>query len=198
MRRLIVALLVLAACSPTEPLAEPGTSTTTSTTTSATTSPPTASTVPPSFSVTSPAFDSGEPIPPEYTCDGSDVSPELNIVGIPPETVSLVMIVDDPDASLGVWDHWVEFDIVPDGGSLSIERATGPVGVPGVNSWNLSGYMGPCPPAGEEHEYHFEVYALDRLLDLPEGVPSSQVYPAMDGGIISGVELIGTYSRSEG
>ncbi len=197
MRRLIVVVLLLTACSPTEPSAESTTPTTTSPTTTSTTAPPaTTSSTPPALGVSSPAFDNGEPIPAEYTCDGADVSPELNIVGIPQETQSLVVIVDDPDATLGTWDHWVEFDIVPAGGSLTIERATGAIGVPGVNSWNLTGYMGPCPPAGEEHQYHFEVYALDRLLDLPEGVPSSQVISGMDGAIISSVELNGTYSRS--
>lgn len=194
MRRLIVVALLLAACSPTEPSAEPDSPTTTTSTTIAQS---TTTTTPPPFSLSSPAFENGGPIPVDYTCDGIDVSPELDIVGIPQGTDSLAMIVDDPDATVGVWDHWVEFDIVPPDGSLTIERAIGPIGVAGVNSWNLTGYMGPCPPVGEEHQYHFEVYALDQLLDLPEGVPSSQVYAAMDGSVISSVELVGTYARPE-
>lgn len=202
MRRFIVVALLLAACAPTSggdatPSPTPPTTTTptTSTVPSTTTTRPTTSTTAPVFSLSSPAFDDGAPIPGDYTCDGDDVSPELRIVGIPEGTASLVLIVDDPDAPLGTWDHWVVSDIVPEGSSLEIERATEPIGVPGLNSWNLTGYMGPCPPSGEEHEYHFEVYALDRLLDLPNGVSSDQVYTAMEGSIISSVELVGTYAR---
>lgn len=123
------------------------------------------------------------------------MSPELDVAGIPPGAESLVLIVDDPDAPLGTWDHWVEFDIPAASGSVDIERGTGWVGVQGVNSWNLTGYRGPCPPDGEEHKYIFTVYALDEMLGLPEGVDSSQVYAAMEGNVISSDKLTGTFSR---
>lgn len=155
----------------------------------------TTTTVAAEFGISSPAFADGAPIPVEHTCDGADVSPELNIVGIPESAESIVLIVDDPDAPLGTWDHWVEFDISAETSPIAIAEGAGSVGVQGVNSWNLPGYNGPCPPQGEEHEYVFTVYALDSFLDLAAGVDSQQVYPAMDGRILDSVELTGTYSR---
>lgn len=201
MRRLLVlALLLTSACAPsngsddtsassTVTPASAGLSSTTTVETSTTT------TVASAFAVTSPAFDDGGTIPVEYTCDGSDLSPALNIVGIPAGTQSLTLIVDDPDAPLGTWDHWVEFDIAAESSALDIPQGTGPLGVQGVNSWNLPGYMGPCPPEGTEHEYFFAVYALSETLGLPEGVGSSQVYDAMEDKIISTADLTGFYSR---
>lgn len=189
---LIVIALVVAACSANDATAEttvPETTTTAPPETT-TTAPP-----PPPFGVTSPAFDDGDEIPAAHTCDGADVSPQLDIVGLPVETQSIVIIVDDPDAPLGTWDHWVEYDIPAESGSLRLDRGTEAVGVPGVNSWNVEGYMGPCPPPGEEHTYHFVVYALDGVLDLPPGVGSEDVRTAMESMVLDDVELTGTYAR---
>lgn len=123
------------------------------------------------------------------------MSPELNIVGLPEATRAIAVIVEDPDAPLGVWYHWVEFDIAADAGSYTIERATGEIGVAGVNSWHLEGYMGPCPPEGEEHRYIFRVHALRSTLGLPPGVDAGEVVGAMEGHVIDSVELTGLYSR---
>ena len=187
----MVALLV-AACSPDQTSDEGSTSTLLSTTAAPETA---TSTAPPPFGVTSTAFETGAAIPAEYTCDGEDVSPELSIVGIPGQTKSIAVTVNDPDAPTGVWNHWVEFDIPISSYSKTIPRATGPVGVQGSNRWNLGGYMGPCPPPGETHNYVFTIYALDSTLDLPDGVPSTQVETAMEGHVIDSVELIGAYGR---
>lgn len=194
MRRLLVVALLVAACAPANQTSE---ETTTSTVDSTTAAPETSTSTasPPPFGVTSAAFEAGAAIPAEYTCDGEDVSPELSIVGIPGQSESMAVIVNDPDAPTGVWNHWVEFDIPVSSDSLTIPRATDPVGVQGDNSWNLGGYMGPCPPLGETHNYVFTVYALDSTLDLSEGVPSTQVETAMDGHVIDSVELIGVYGR---
>lgn len=156
----------------------------------------TSTTTPAPFGVTSPRFGSGEVIPTEFTCDGADVNPPLEIVGIPAGTASLVILVDDPDAPVGTWDHWVEFDIVSGPGSFDVPRESDPLGTQGSNSWNLEGYGGPCPPAGDSaHTYHFRIFALDGLLDLPPGVDGEAVRTAMEGRVIDSVELTGTYAR---
>lgn len=198
MRRLTVIALVLAACAAggvSEEQATP--STTTTTTTTPTTLPPatTTTSIPKAFDVTSPAFADGEEIPREFTCDGADVSPALSVVGIPSNAESLVIIVEDPDAPLGTWYHWVEFDIAPESGTLDIPRDAGSIGTQGVNSWNLTGYGGPCPPKGEKHRYTFRVFALTERLDLPEGVEASVVHTAMEDRVLSTTELTGTYAR---
>ncbi|MGH3649123.1 MAG: YbhB/YbcL family Raf kinase inhibitor-like protein [Acidimicrobiia bacterium] len=203
MRRLIAIGLLVVACSPSDgssaetvtsepPITTTSTSTsTTSTTLRSTTNP----TVVPPFGVAAPTFTAGEKIPSAYTCDGADVSPELNVVGLPENTESVVVALDDPDAAVGTWHHWVEFDIVPQRQALHIERAIGRIGVQSLNSWHLPGYGGPCPPPGEEHRYIFTVYALDQLLGLPAGVDAEEVYAAMDGLVIDSAQLMGVYSR---
>lgn len=202
MRRLLTmasVIVVLASCSPAaESTGTTATSAPASTTTTVppTTVPPTTTTTAlPDLSVSSPAFEEGEAIPAEYTCDGVDVSPELNIVGLPETTRAITLIVEDPEAPLGTWYHWVEFDIPAITGSHKVERDAGPIGVPGINSWNLEGYMGPCPPEGEEHAYVFRVYALDSAVDLPAGVDADEVTAAMADHVLDTVELAGLYSR---
>lgn len=192
MRRLIVVAVLVTACSAPEGSTDTTIPPTTSTTLPETTV--TTTTTPP-FSLSSPAFSYGTEIPSEHTCDGADVSPELNVVGIPEDAESLAIVFNDPGAPLGTWDHWVEFDISVEAGTYAIERSTEPIGVQGVNSWNLAGYRGPCPPEGEEHEYVFTVYAVSGSLGLSEGANSSQVYAAMEGNVISATELTGTYAR---
>lgn len=197
MRRLLVlaAVLGLCACSPAEDTVgtttQPRDSTTTTTTTTVTES--TSNTEPADFEVDSPAFGDGATIPVEYTCDGPDVSPELNVAGIPVGTETLAVIVSDPDAPTGTWDHWVEFDIAVDGSTFDFARATPPLGTQGVNSWNLAGYMGPCPPDGEEHRYVFIVFAVDTVLGLPAGVDADSVRTALDGHVIDSVEVSTLY-----
>lgn len=192
----MIVVLVLAACSTdTAPDERPTSSTTTTSPTTSTVQPSTTTTTAPAFDVSSPAFADGEEIPTEFTCDGADVSPALHVVGIPSTTESLVVIVEDPDAPLGTWYHWVQFDIVPESGTRDIPRDTGSIGTQGSNSWNLTGYRGPCPPEDEEHLYAFKVFALTEQLDLPEGVEAPIVYSAMEDRIISTTELTGTYAR---
>lgn len=198
MRRILLVALLIAACAPAEGSANQGSileSTTTSTTVPESTVPESTTTTIPDFKISSPAFADGGTIPAEHTCDGADVSPELNLIGIPEGTRSLVIVVDDPDAPLGTWDHWVEFDVVVDPGGYDIPRNAGQVGVQGLNSWNLPGYMGPCPPKGEEHEYRFTVHALSTILDLPPGVESEPVYTRMRESVVESVQMTGVYGR---
>lgn len=193
----IVMAILITACSPTDNSAESTVSSTTATTSAATTTTlaSTSTTERLDFAVSSPAFGEGESIPSEYTCDGEDVSPELQMVGLPPTTRSVAVVVSDPDAPLGTWYHWVEFDIPVAGDSLTLSRDSGIVGVPGVNSWNLEGYMGPCPPEGEEHRYVFTVYALGEDLGLPGGVDAIAVIDAAEASRLGSVEITGLYGR---
>jgi Raf kinase inhibitor-like YbhB/YbcL family protein len=138
----------------------------------------------------SPAFGNHQSIPKKYTCDGDDVNPMLSIEGIPKDTKSLVLVIDDPDAPMGTWDHWVVWNILP---RDKIEENSVP-GVEGMNSFRKHSYGGPCPPSGT-HRYFFRVYALDTLLDLPPNSGKKDVEKAMKDHMIAKGELIGLYSR---
>lgn len=145
----------------------------------------------------SPAFENGGKIPVEYTCDGSDISPELNISGIDPKAKSLVLIMDDPDVPEFVrkdrmWVHWVVFNIPPH--TSRIPKNSQPHGTPGMNTGNQLKYQGPCPP-DREHRYYFKLYALDTMLDLPRGATKENVEKAMDGHVTQKSELMGRYER---
>lgn len=142
--------------------------------------------------ITSPAFNEGEPIPVQFSCDGDDFSPELVWSGIPEGTASLALIMDDPDAPVGTWVHWVLFNLPADSTGLS-EGVTG-LGEDGLNSWNQTGYGGPCPPGGT-HRYFFKLYALDISLDLEVGATVQSLESAMEGHILDQAELMGTFTR---
>lgn len=130
-------------------------------------------------------------IPDKYTCEGADVSPPLEIIDLPKSVVSLVLIMDDPDAPVGVWDHWIEFDIAP---RESIPEAVGELGTPGKNSWGHTGYGGPCPPGGT-HRYFFTVYALGSKLHLAPGATKTEVLAALEDRTLAKATLMGRYSR---
>lgn len=147
---------------------------------------------PMSMALTSPAFNHGDPIPSKFSCDGEDISPELDWFGTPEGTVSLALIMDDPDAPVGTWVHWVVFNLPMDLSGLR-EGMTG-VGLDGSNSWNRTGYGGPCPPSGT-HRYFFKLYALDLALDLEAGADKAAILDAMAGHILGQAELMGTYTR---
>jgi len=151
------------------------------------------------LSLSSTAFKGGEIIPVKYTCEGQDVSPPLMWSELPQGTQSLALIVDDPDAPVGVFTHWVLFNIPPDSGKLPEAvptQAQLPSGaLQGKNDFGRVGYGGPCPPPGRPHRYCFTLYALDRVLDLKAGVSKKQVLDAMQGHILAQGQLIGTYQR---
>lgn len=136
-------------------------------------------------------WDNQQPIPAVYTCDGQDVSPPLAISAIPQRTQTLVLIVEDPDAPAGTFDHWIAYDIPP---THEIEEGVTDLGTPGRNSSGEVGYTGPCPPSGT-HRYFFRVYALDTELGLPEGASKQEVLDASERYILGEGTLVGTYSR---
>lgn len=146
----------------------------------------------PEMEITSSAFAHEDPIPERFSCDGDDISPPLAIAGIPEGTQTLVLIMDDPDAPVGTWDHWVEFNIPAS--TANIPEAVGMLGTAGNNSWGRTGYGGPCPPGGT-HRYLFKLYALDIALDLDEGSAKQTVEAAMAGHVLANAELIGLYTR---
>lgn len=142
------------------------------------------------------AFKNNEFIPSRHTCDDDDdVNPLIEILGIAEGTQSLVLIMDDPDAPSGTWDHWILWNIDPK--THYIPEDSVPAGaVQGKTSFGKERYGGPCPPRGDKpHRYKFRVYALDTELDLPEGSSKADVEKAMEGHILDEVVLTGLYQR---
>lgn len=148
----------------------------------------------------SPAFDENGDIPTRYTCQGQDISPPLAWSGIPGETRSLVLIVDDPDAPDPEapkmnWVHWVLYNLPPDCVSLPEAVAELPPGTgEGLNDWNNTGYGGPCPPIGR-HRYFHKLYALDKVLEGLDRPTKEDLEREMAGNILARAELIGTYQK---
>lgn len=143
--------------------------------------------------VSSSAFAEGELIPAKYTCDGEDISPPLMWSGVPENAHSAVLIMDDPDAPVGTWVHWVLYDLPADIDRL--DEGDRETGVDGVNSWNNTGYGGPCPPAGDPHRYYFKLYILDTELYLQTGATKAEIEKAMQGHILVEGQLMGKYGR---
>jgi Raf kinase inhibitor-like YbhB/YbcL family protein len=141
--------------------------------------------------VRSPSFQANTLIPKKYSCDGEGVNPPLTIEGVPKESKSLVLVVDDPDASGGTFDHWVVWDIPPS--TTKIAEHSIP-GTEGLNSARQKGFMSPCPPSGT-HRYFFKVYALDVELKLDAKTTKRDLERALQNHILSRGELIGLYHR---
>lgn len=144
-------------------------------------------------------FEYQKPIPSKYTCEGENLSPPLTISDIPNGTKSLVLIVDDPDAPNGTFDHWIVWNISPRIHAISEGArelfSSGSTAKQGTNHYNLKQYKGPCPPPGKPHRYYFKLYALNSMLNLHEGASKEEVEHAMREHIIEKAELIGTFKR---
>ncbi len=153
---------------------------------------------PASITVTSRSFTEGARIPIDHTCDGTDVMPEI-VVSAPPEnTKSLLVLVEDPDASQGTFTHMIAFNVSPDLRKLSPApdlSAAGENARFGANDFGTTRYNGPCPPKGEAHRYRFRVIALDKMLNLNEGATRAQVDAASDGHILGDGSLIGQFGH---
>ena len=148
-----------------------------------------------SIRLTSPAFASDQPIPTEYTCQGNNQSPDLNWEGIPADTQSLALILDDPDAPGGTYVHWVLANIPAAEKGLASGQAGPSSAVQGTNSSQRSGYTGPCPPAGKAHHYIFTLYAVDQVLSLESAPDKAGLLAALEGHILASGQLVGTYQR---
>jgi Raf kinase inhibitor-like YbhB/YbcL family protein len=144
--------------------------------------------------LTSPAFDNDGTIPKKYTCDGGDINPELQIQNVPAGTKSLALIMHDPDAPMpGGFTHWVVWNIDPET-VLIKDESVPPDAIEGRNSAGRTGYIGPCPPSGTHH-YHFQLYALNNVLDLPATAPLGDVQTQIDNHLVAQTDLVGLYAR---
>jgi len=144
--------------------------------------------------LTSSAFPDGGEIPREYGYKNGNQEPPLIVSGKPKGTESVALIMDDPDAMAAVgkvWVHWVVWNITPDQETGDI--ITDITAVEGVTDFGEVGYGGPAPP-DKRHTYVFKLYALDSILDLPEGSTKSELEKAMEGHIIEQTTLTGTYA----
>jgi len=147
---------------------------------------------PAGFTLTSPAFTDGSPIPREHSCRGEDVSPALVWRGTPAGTAALLLFVDDPDGR--DWVHWTVLDLPGTDGDLP--RGVTPTADPpqqGRNDFRRVGYGGPCPPSGTHH-YRFTLYALAAPLGLPGNPDGATVRKALAGAtILARATLGGTF-----
>ena len=146
-----------------------------------------------SIQITSSAFNEGDKIPRIYTCDDQNVSPPLAWTGVPSNTVSLALIMYDPDAPVGTWVHWVLYNLPPE--KTALEQGKSGDGMEGKNDFNRMGYGGPCPPKGTTHRYFIKIYSLDTTLDLKVGASKAQVESLMRGHILAQGQLMGKYGR---
>jgi Raf kinase inhibitor-like YbhB/YbcL family protein len=148
-----------------------------------------------SITVTSKAFAPGGTIPIDFTCDGKDISPQISWSAPPPGTKSLVILLDDPDVA-GKYSHWIVFNLRPDATSLPEGYDVAEVAAKlGSNDSPDVRYGGPCPPRGEMHRYVFHVFALDAMLNLPEGSHRAALDVAMNGHLIGEGNLSGLAAR---
>jgi Raf kinase inhibitor-like YbhB/YbcL family protein len=151
------------------------------------------------FMVKSSAFVAGAEIPKQFTCSAADVSPALEWSGAPAKAASFALIVDDPDAPVGTWVHWVLWNLpasahaLPQGAAKSEQLADG--SRQGTNDFRKIGYNGPCPPPGKPHRYFFRLYALDAKLNLAPGATRQELDAAMKGHVLGEAEYMGTFRR---
>ena len=151
------------------------------------------------FTISSSAFSSGGSIPKKFTCDGPDVSPELAWTEPPAGTKSFSLLADDPDAPVGIWNHWTAWNLsvtlrgLPEAVSKDARLTDGTE--QGRNDFGKTGYNGPCPPPGKPHRYYFKLFALDTMLDLKAGSRKKELENAMKGHILGQAEWMGTYGR---
>jgi Raf kinase inhibitor-like YbhB/YbcL family protein len=145
------------------------------------------------FKLISSAFEEGKTIPDKYTCDGANVSPPLSWSGFSEKTKSFAIIMDDPDAPMGIWVHWVIYNIPNNVTSLEEKKNASAIkAIDGTNSWDQTGYNGPCPPGGSHH-YLFKLYALDKILTQTKEMTKAELLDAMKGHILGETTLTGLF-----
>jgi Raf kinase inhibitor-like YbhB/YbcL family protein len=149
------------------------------------------------FRLSSPAFRDGDPIPKLHTCDGGDLSPALEWSGEPSDAQSFALIMDDPDAPAGVWNHWLLWDIPASVHTLAQGFKPGQTGVSGTNDFGRLGYGGPCPPRGHgPHRYFFRLYAVNTpSLGLKAGARRKDLDRALSGRVLAETQYMGRYER---
>ncbi|MEP6948328.1 MAG: YbhB/YbcL family Raf kinase inhibitor-like protein [Ginsengibacter sp.] len=146
---------------------------------------------PGSLIISSSAFENEGIIPSRYTCEGEEINPPLHVENIPEGTQTLAIIVEDPDAPKGTFDHWLVWNIPPE----SIIKENRIPGISGQNSAGKTGYHGPCPPSGY-HRYYFTVFALNDSLDIQAGADKKTLLAAIEPHIIAKGSLMGKYKKT--
>lgn len=152
-----------------------------------------------SLTISSPSFTHGGDMAKKFTCDAADVSPQLAWTEPPPATKTLALLVDDPDAPVGNWNHWTIWNLpaslrgLPEGVSKDAHLSNG--SEQGLNDFRKTGYNGPCPPPGKPHRYYFKLFALDTRLNLDRKAGKSELEAAMKGHILAQAEWMGKYKR---
>jgi hypothetical protein len=152
------------------------------------------------LTITSSSFQMNGTIPTLFTCDGKNISPELNFSNIPKKTQSFVLIIEDPDVPKnvradGMWNHWIVWNIPPQTTQIGEGKTPPPSSIVGINTSNKRAYAGPCPP-DREHHYIFTLYALDSLLSINKDASKGELLVAMQGHVLEKAELIGRYDRN--
>ena len=151
------------------------------------------------ISISVEGFKHGETIPDIYTCKGKDVSPSLSWKGIPTQTKSIALIMDDPDATGGTFVHWILYNVpaktkeLPEG--MAFDKILADGSMQGVTDFGRTGYGGPCPPPGKTHRYFFKIYSLDTNITLAAGASKKQLENAMSGHILAKGEIVGIFKR---
>lgn len=144
-------------------------------------------------------FEEGGEIPPVFTCDGADISPEVGWSEVPSETAHLALLVDDPDAPMGTFTHWIIYNIAPSSDGLEENRPRSAVFddvfSQGKNDFGKTGYGGPCPPRGRSHRYIFRLLAISSGPDLDAGLKRSEFDRSVRGRILEESQYIGKYRR---
>jgi Raf kinase inhibitor-like YbhB/YbcL family protein len=134
--------------------------------------------------------------PPQFTCEGDNISPALTWTDVPKETRSFALLVEDPDAPKGTYTHWVAYNIPPDKTGLPPGAGNKPDGhLNGRNDFGNADYGGPCPPPGSDHRYFFHLFALDTMLNIPPGAIKTEVEKAMKNHILDHAQIMGRYGR---
>lgn len=141
---------------------------------------------------TSPDFKNNTSMPKKFTCQGDRISPALQISGTPSGAKSLVLIVDDPDAVSGTFDHWLVCNIPP---QVTVIKEGAVLGVQCLNDSGRKEWCPPCPPSGT-HRYFFKIFALDSELTLPANARRADIEIAMQGHVLDKAELIGLYKKT--
>jgi Raf kinase inhibitor-like YbhB/YbcL family protein/uncharacterized protein (TIGR00297 family) len=148
--------------------------------------------------LSSPSFEYGQPIPVKFSCRSGNTSPALTWNGIPPEARSLALIMDDPDAPIGTYTHWVAYNLPVDSAGLPEGIPEGNLsrgGIQGINSSRTAGYFGPCPPPGKAHRYFIKLYALDLEPSLPSSMTVETLTSAIAGHVLAQGEWMGTFQQ---
>jgi len=148
------------------------------------------------FRLFSSAFQDGGWIPELHSCQGADLSPSLEWMDPPPETMSFALAVEDPDAPGGIWCHWLLYDLGPKLQGLAQGYKPGTLGTSGTNDFGKLGYGGPCPPVGGAHRYFFKLQALNvHTLGLPKGVRRDELVHALQGHVLAEAQYMGRFQR---